>query len=78
MTLAKKFLITLVLLATSYYLVPLLHSLLFSPLRRVPGPFLARVTRWWEYRMVLGGDSNQEYIRLHKKYGPSRCSYPTS
>ncbi|KAH7146836.1 cytochrome P450 [Dactylonectria estremocensis] len=45
-------------------------SSLFSPLRKVPGPFLARLTRWWEYRMVVRGDSNLEYIRLHKKYGP--------
>ncbi|EEU38517.1 uncharacterized protein NECHADRAFT_19176, partial [Fusarium vanettenii 77-13-4] len=39
-------------------------------LRKIPGPLLARVTRWWEYRLVSKGDSNLEYIRLHQKYGP--------
>jgi hypothetical protein len=56
-------------LAISYYFVALLYSLLFSPLRNIPGPFLARVTRWWEYRVVKQGNSNLEFIRLHKKYG---------
>ncbi|KAF4417289.1 Pisatin demethylase [Fusarium acutatum] len=53
-----------------YYFIALLYSLFLSPLRNIPGPFLARVTRWWEYRLVKQGNSNQEFIRLHKKYGP--------
>ncbi|KAH7160421.1 cytochrome P450 [Dactylonectria estremocensis] len=68
--LAKRFLLTIALVVTSYYFVPLFHGLLFSSLRKVPGPFLARLTRYWEYHMVKRGDSNLEYIRLHKKYGP--------
>ncbi|KAF7173431.1 hypothetical protein CNMCM5623_005644 [Aspergillus felis] len=68
--LTVTFLLTVAVGAVSDYLGPLLHGLLFSPLRKVPGPFLARVTRWWEYRLVARGDSNQEYIRLHEKYGP--------
>ncbi|OKP06708.1 Pisatin demethylase [Penicillium subrubescens] len=48
----------------------LLYSLFFSPLRRIPGPFLARATRWWEYIKVVNGDSHREYVRLHEKYGP--------
>ena len=63
------FLLTSAVLVTAHYLSRLAYSLLFSPLRKIPGPLLARVTRWWEYRMVLNGDSNLEFIRLHKKHG---------
>lgn len=63
--------VTLFGLAFSYYFVALLYSLFLSPLRSIPGPFLARFTRWWEYRLVKQGNSNQEFIRLHKKYGKS-------
>jgi hypothetical protein len=58
-------------LVVAYYLAALFYSLFLSPLRRIPGPFLARMTRWWEYRVVKKGKSNREYIRLHKKYGTS-------
>ncbi|KAL9568905.1 hypothetical protein ACKAV7_006970 [Fusarium commune] len=67
---AAGFPLTLFGLAFSYYFIALLYSLFLSPLRSIPGPFLARVTRWWEYRVVKQGHSNQEFIRLHKKYGP--------
>jgi hypothetical protein len=40
-----------------------------SPLKEVPGPFLARLTRLWELREVTGGKSHQTYIDLHKKHG---------
>lgn len=64
-----KTLVTVACLVVSYYAFSIIHGLFFSPLRNVPGPFLARVTRWFEYLMVRRGDSNLEYVRLHKKYG---------
>ncbi|VUC31300.1 unnamed protein product [Clonostachys rosea] len=57
-------------LVTSYYVVPLLQGLYVSRLWRIPGPFLARFTRLWEFVAVLRGNSHLEYIRLHNKYGP--------
>lgn len=60
-------------LVFAYYLAALFYSLFLSPLRRIPGPLLARMTRWWEYCVVKKGKSNQEYIRLHQKYGTSCC-----
>lgn len=65
----SKTLVTVICLVVSYYTVSVIHSLFFSPLKNVPGPFLARMTRWYEYLMVQRGDSNLEYVRLHKKYG---------
>lgn len=64
-----KTLVTIFCLVTSYYTISTLNSLFFSPLKNVPGPFLARMTRWWEYFMVQRGVSNLEYVSLHKKYG---------
>ena len=43
---------------------------LFSPLRDVPGPFLARFTRLWYFHRVRQGHFEHDNIRLHEKYGP--------
>jgi cytochrome P450 len=40
-----------------------------SPLRSIPGPFWASVTRLWHIRVILRGDQNLELIRLHDQYG---------
>ncbi|KAK7697057.1 hypothetical protein SLS64_013908 [Diaporthe eres] len=66
----SKTLVTVLCLIASYYAISTAYNLFFSPLKNVPGPFLARVTRWWEYFMVQRGVSNLEYVDLHKKYGP--------
>lgn len=65
----SKTFVTVICLVASYYTISIIHSLFFSSLRNVPGPFPARITRWYEYLMVQRGDSNLEYVRLHKKYG---------
>lgn len=65
----SKTLVTVLCLIASYYTISTFYNLFFSPLKNVPGPFLARVTRWWEYFMVQRGVSNLEYVRLHEKYG---------
>lgn len=65
----SKTLVTVLCLIASYYAISTAYNLFFSPLKNVPGPFLARVTRWWEYFMVQRGVSNLEYVDLHKKYG---------
>ncbi|CAI6095293.1 unnamed protein product [Clonostachys chloroleuca] len=57
-------------LVFAYYLAALFYSLFFSPLRKIPGPLLARITRWWEFQVVKNGKSNLEFIRLHRQYGP--------
>jgi hypothetical protein len=44
---------------------------LCSPLRSVPGPFLARFTRLWYLKNVWSGKFEQVNIDLHKRYGES-------
>lgn len=46
------------------------YDLFFSPLRKVPGPFLARFSRFWELNAIWSKGLNETYIRLHEKYGP--------
>lgn len=42
---------------------------LFSPLRNVPGPTLARFTRLWELYQNFRGQFEHVTIALHKRYG---------
>jgi hypothetical protein len=51
------------------WIVPFIYNVLFSPMRKVPGPFWARITKLWEFYAVLRGRSHEDYISLHNKYG---------
>ncbi|KAI6347078.1 hypothetical protein MCOR30_000395 [Pyricularia oryzae] len=41
-----------------------------SPLRRYPGPFLARWTNLWRFYHTLRGDIHLVNLRAHQRYGP--------
>jgi hypothetical protein len=49
-----------------YFLLPVI----FDPLRDIPGPFLARFTRWWYFIEIYKGSFEVTDVELHKKYGP--------
>jgi hypothetical protein len=57
-----------------WLITPLIRGLI-SPLRSVPGPFLARFTRLWELRAIYKHDFATYNIELHKKYGACTKSY---
>lgn len=42
---------------------------IFDPLRAVPGPPLARLTRLWEVWQVCEGDFEKTNVELHRRYG---------
>lgn len=48
---------------------------LASPLRNVPGPFLARFTRLWEVYAVCKHENAILNIALHEKYGKTTANY---
>ena len=52
------------------YLTYTLYTILTSPLRNVPGPFVARFTKLWYLAHVRRGRFEQENIALHRRYGP--------
>lgn len=41
----------------------------FTPLRSVPGPFLARFSRLWYLYKLWEGNFEKVNIELHRKYG---------
>lgn len=56
-------------LLISLYTVYACYLVFFSPLRHIPGPFVARFSRIWEFYRVIRGDLNWRTISLHEKYG---------
>jgi hypothetical protein len=48
------------------------YQTLTSPLRDVPGPFLARFTRLWELWAICKYETATLNIALHKRYGNER------
>lgn len=55
------------------FILHILHVILaplFSPLRRVPGPFIARFTKLWYFARVANGQFHYDNIVLHRKFGP--------
>ncbi|KAF2963896.1 hypothetical protein GQX73_g9664 [Xylaria multiplex] len=47
-----------------------LYRLYFHPLRKVPGPFLARITELWRSTHYFRGTWFIDIVELHRKYGP--------
>ena len=47
-----------------------LYGFIYDPLRRIPGPWLARFTRLWELVQIRGGHFEQINLDLHRRYGP--------
>ena len=47
------------------------YRLFFHPLRKIPGPILARSTYWYEFYedIILKGHYVKSYPVLHEKYG---------
>lgn len=41
-----------------------------SPLRGIPGPFWASLTRLWHVKIIIDGNQNEQLRDAHDKYGP--------
>ncbi|KAH9825987.1 Cytochrome-P450, partial [Teratosphaeria destructans] len=48
----------------------LLHRLLRSPLRHLPGPWHTLLTPLWLWSHAYTGDESTQITRLHRRYGP--------
>ncbi|PSK59404.1 Isotrichodermin C-15 hydroxylase [Elsinoe australis] len=64
--LIRPLLFSLPLLFILYHIV----KAFLSPLRNVPGPLLARFTKFWYLKSVWRGDFEKTNIALHDKLGP--------
>lgn len=47
----------------------IIRQVFFHPLSDIPGPFLAKLTRWWQAYEVWAGAAEKTEIKLHEKYG---------
>jgi cytochrome P450 len=47
------------------------ESTILSPLKHIPGPFLAKITKWWLIPIDLAGNRTATIDKLHKTYGPA-------
>jgi hypothetical protein len=56
---------------TAYYVARSIYRLYFHPLRKIPGPKLAAVSRAYEfyYDVIKGGTFLFEIEKMHEKYG---------
>ncbi|KAF4332213.1 cytochrome P450 monooxygenase [Fusarium beomiforme] len=52
-----------------YILVNVIYNLFFHPLAKVPGPFLAKLTKFWLFFEELDGDAANTLAGLHRKHG---------
>ncbi|OAP59435.1 hypothetical protein AYL99_06733 [Fonsecaea erecta] len=60
----------LLLLAVVSLVIRCLYKRYASPLRNVPGPWLASCSRLWKVWSTYNGHTELDHIALHKKYGP--------
>lgn len=45
------------------------YNVFLHPLQAVPGPTLAKISRWWLFCIEMRGDPHVEILKLHRKYG---------
>ena len=64
----SKFLLIICALAACF-VVRQIWQVINDPLRDVPGPFLARFTRFWELYHVRQSKFEELNVQLHKDYG---------
>lgn len=55
----------------AYNLLWLIHTSFFSRLRKIPGPFLARISRVWVMRKTATGNIHEIIMDLHKCHSKS-------
>lgn len=60
---------SLILVAVVLYIAYTIVAALVDPLRSIPGPFLARFTKFWLAYQIWKGKFELVNIVLHKKYG---------
>lgn len=53
------------------HLIQVVYVLLISPLRKIPGPFLAKFSPLWLRWVDLSGHRTTTIDRLHQRYGPT-------
>ncbi len=53
------------------------YNVYFHPLRAIPGPFVAKISRWWLFTLEMRGNPHTEILELHRKYGTITRNRPS-
>jgi len=63
-------------LVACFFASRVIYNILFHPLKCVPGPFIAKITRLWLFWHDYGGNPHTKLLELHRKLGmpPLRTS----
>jgi hypothetical protein len=56
-------------LITIFIFLDIIHNLFFHPLRKIPGPFLARATVLWRLVRYFRGSWHDDVVKVHRQYG---------
>ena len=59
-----------VLILLGLLVVKVVHSRYFHPLKDIPGPLIASISRLWLLFVTLEGKQHWRYVEAHRKYGP--------
>lgn len=52
-----------------WIMVTIIYNLYLHPLRKYPGPLLARATGWWYIYHLCNGTQGKAFLKAHHKYG---------
>lgn len=58
----------------AYNLLWFIYTSLISSLGKIPGPFLARISRVWEMKEAATGNLHETIIHLHQRHGKFMAS----
>lgn len=53
-----------------------IYNIFFHPLRHIPGPLLAKVSRCWLFSLEIRGTQHLKIHSLHLKYGMLNLCLP--
>ena len=53
----------------------IIYRRLFSPIRNIPGPALASISRFWHIYHIIKGDQNLALIKQHEKHGKQKMTW---
>ncbi|PKY05677.1 cytochrome P450 [Aspergillus campestris IBT 28561] len=59
-----------VIVVVSWFVGTCVYNVFFHPLKAIPGPFMAKISRWWIFDLEMRGNPHVEILELHRKYGP--------
>lgn len=65
-----RLVVLVLLVAVVLYVLDCVRLTIWTPLRKIPGPSLARITGLYRLSMVGNGKAPENYRKLHEQYGP--------